>query len=198
MRTLLRSLAIAVILIGLEAVLRPWLGNLVYLIRLGAMPAPAALLVPVAGVKPSGLRDTWHGARGEGRKHEGIDIFARRGTPVLSSTEGVVLRVGSNRLGGQVVWVLGPGGQRHYYAHLERYGDVHAGMRVAPGQVLGYVGTSGNAAGTPPHLHYGIYTAGGAVNPYPFLRPVRAADSYKRTPAPPREQARAHAHYNRA
>jgi len=168
---LLRNLVIATLLIGLGAVLKPWLDSLVYMMRLSTMPAPATLPVPVAGVKPRGLVDTWGGARSEGRRHEGIDIFARRGTPVLSSTEGVVMRVGTNRLGGQVVWVLGPGGQRHYYAHLERYGDVHAGMRVAPGKVLGYVGNTGNAVHTPPHLHYGIYLSGGAINPYPFLRP---------------------------
>jgi murein DD-endopeptidase MepM/ murein hydrolase activator NlpD len=175
MRTFLRSLVIATVLIAIGGILQPWLENVLYLMRLGGMPAPTVLPVPVAGVRPSGLVDTWGGARGRGRKHEGIDIFAQRGTPVLSSTEGVVVRVGTNRLGGQVVWVLGPGGQRHYYAHLERYGDVHAGMRVAPGKVLGYIGTTGNAAGTPPHLHYGIYVTGGAINPYPLLRPARAA-----------------------
>lgn len=66
--------------------------------------------------------------------------------------------------------MLGPGGQRHYYAHLDSFSDVRAGMRVEAGRVLGYVGTSGNAAGTPPHLHYGVYEAGGAINPYPLLR----------------------------
>jgi murein DD-endopeptidase MepM/ murein hydrolase activator NlpD len=139
------------------------------------MPAPASLPVPVAGVKPAGLVDTWGGARSEGRRHEGIDIFARRGTPVLAATEGIVMRVGTNRLGGQVVWVLGPGGQRHYYAHLDGYGDVHAGMRIGAGSIVGYVGNTGNAATTPPHLHYGIYTAAGAINPFPFLRPDSAA-----------------------
>lgn len=174
-RTFVRSLVIALILIALHALLWPWLQNVAYMARLASMPAPASLPVPVAGVRPAGLVDTWGGARSEGRKHEGIDIFARRGTPVLSSTEGVVMRVGTNRLGGQVVWVLGPGGQRHYYAHLQRYGDVHAGMRVDAGKVLGYVGNTGNAATTPPHLHYGIYEAGGAINPYPFLRPGNEA-----------------------
>jgi len=101
-----------------------------------------------------------------------IDIFAKRGTPVLSATEGIVLDVGTNRLGGQVVWVLGPGGQRHYYAHLERYGDVRAGMRVAAGTHVGYVGNTGNAATTPPHLHYGIYTLRGAIDSYPLLHPA--------------------------
>ena len=175
LRVLLRSLAVAIVLIAAEALLRPWLQSVAYAIRLGSLPAPVSLPVPVAGVRPAALADTWHGARSEGRRHEGIDIFAKRGTPVLSSTEGLVLRVGTNHLGGLVVWVLGPGGQRHYYAHLERYGDVHAGMRVAPGSVVGYVGNTGNAAGTPPHLHYGIYTAGGAINPYPLLRPGKLA-----------------------
>jgi murein DD-endopeptidase MepM/ murein hydrolase activator NlpD len=171
MRIFLRSLVIALVLIALEGVLRPWLENVAYAIRLGAMPVPATLPVPVAGVKPTRLVDTWGGARSEGRKHEGIDIFAKRGTPVLAATEGIVMRVGTNRLGGQVVWVLGPGGQRHYYAHLDRYGDVHAGMRIDAGKIVGYVGNTGNAITTPPHLHYGIYTTGGAINPYPFLRP---------------------------
>ena len=170
MRTLLRSLLIAIVLLAAEGILRPWLDDVAYAIRLGSLPAPAVLPVPVAGVKPVQLADTWGGARSGGRRHEGIDIFAKRGTPVRSSTEGIVLRVGTNRLGGQVVWVLGPGGQRHYYAHLDRYGDVRAGMRVRTGSILGYVGNTGNAATTPPHLHYGIYTAGGAINPYPLLK----------------------------
>ena len=150
--------------------LGPGIRHAWYAARLMAMPRPEALPVPVAGVRPRALRDTWGGARSEGRKHEGIDIFAKRGTEVLSATEGIVTRVGTNRLGGRVVWVLGPGGQRHYYAHLERYADVTAGMRIEAGHVLGYVGNSGNAAGTPPHLHYGIYEMGGAINPYPLLR----------------------------
>jgi murein DD-endopeptidase MepM/ murein hydrolase activator NlpD len=180
MRTLLRSLVIAIVLLAAEGVLRPWLDDIAYALRLGALPAPTALPVPVAGVKRAQLADTWGGARSGGRRHEGIDIFAKRGTPVLSSTEGIVLRVGTNRLGGQVVWVLGPGGQRHYYAHLDRYGDVRAGMRVRPGSILGYVGNTGNAATTPPHLHYGIYTAGGAINPYSLLQ-AGSAHSYTRT-----------------
>lgn len=150
--------------------LGPGIRHAWYAARLMAMPRPVALPVPVAGVRPRALRDTWGGARSEGRKHEGIDIFARRGTAVLSATEGIVTRVGTNRLGGRVVWVLGPGGQRHYYAHLDHYADVTAGMRIEAGRVLGYVGNTGNAAGTPPHLHYGIYEMGGAINPYPLLR----------------------------
>lgn len=167
--TFLRALVIAIILIALHGAVAPLLQNLAYTLRLGAMPLPEEITMPVSGVRPAMLRDTWHAARSGGRRHQGIDIFARRGTPVLSATEGIVLRVGTNRLGGRVVWVLGPGGQRHYYAHLDRFSDVAAGARVEAGRVLGYVGNTGNAAGTPPHLHYGIYELDGAVNPYPIL-----------------------------
>ncbi|MFD2610670.1 M23 family metallopeptidase [Deinococcus taklimakanensis] len=132
-----------------------------------AAPAPTALPNPVPG---AALTDTWGGARSQGRKHEGIDIFAKRNTPIRATTEGVVLNVGPNGLGGRTVMILGPGGQRHYYAHLERYPDLKSGDWVKAGDVVGTVGDSGNARGTPPHLHYGIYMAGGAINPYSLLR----------------------------
>lgn len=137
--------------------------------RLSLQATPTYLPVPVQGVAPRQLTDTWGAARGQGRKHEGIDIFAKRGTPVLSSTQGVVTRVGTNNLGGKVVWVLGPGRQMHYYAHLDDYADINPWQQVAAGDVLGYVGDTGNARGTPPHLHYGIYQSG-AINPYPLLK----------------------------
>src|SRR5690606_13608316 len=146
----------------------PW-----HMLRLSVQPAPTALPVPVAGVGPGQLADTWGAARAHGRRHEGIDIFAPRGTAVLSTTEGVVTRVGTNSLGGRVVWVLGPGRQMHYFAHLDHYADVAPGSHVMPGTPLGYVGNTGNARTTPPHLHYGIYQAGGALNPYPLLRAAR-------------------------
>ena len=141
-----------------------------YAARLSMMEAPVALAMPVQGVNPARVTDTWGGARSGGRRHEGVDIFAPRGTPVLSATEGIVTRVGTNNLGGQVVWVLGPAGQRHYYAHLDSYADIGAGDRVQVGTVLGAVGNTGNARGTPPHLHYGVYGREGAFNPYPLLR----------------------------
>lgn len=170
MRFLRPLLILVAVLLFTYWAFRPAIDRVLYMARLGAMDKPAALPVPVEGVRARALSDTWGGARSEGRRHEGIDIFARRGTPILSSTEGLVMEVGSNRLGGQVVWVLGPGGQRHYYAHLDRYADVTAGMRIKAGWVLGFVGTTGNAKGTPPHLHYGVYDIGGAINPYPLLR----------------------------
>ncbi|MDB5747323.1 MAG: peptidase [Massilia sp.] len=179
MRILLRTVLLAGLLLGGWALVGPYLENMLYAMRLASMPAAQSVPVPVRGVAPRALVDTWGGARGGGRRHEGIDIFAKRGTAVISATEGIVMRVGSNRLGGQVVWVLGPGGQRHYYAHLDSYAAIENGQRVRPGTILGYVGTSGNAAGTPPHLHYGIYEAGGAINPYPLLRHTSVADAQR-------------------
>ena len=115
------------------------------------------------------LTDTWGAARSNGRSHEGIDIFAPRGTPIHSTTDGIVRKVGNNTLGGRVVSIIGPGGSGHYYAHLEDYADIAVGDWVNAGDVIGYVGDSGNAKGTPPHVHYGIYINGSAVNPYPLL-----------------------------
>lgn len=116
------------------------------------------------------LTDTWGAARSQGRSHEGIDIFAERGTPIQSTTQGIVSKVGENNLGGRVVVVVGPGGAGHYYAHLEDYADIAPNDWVNQGDIIGYVGDSGNAKGTPPHVHYGIYISGSAVNPYPLLQ----------------------------
>ncbi|HEY4556382.1 MAG TPA: M23 family metallopeptidase, partial [Lysobacter sp.] len=105
------------------------------------------------------------------RGHQGVDIFAPRGTPVVSATRGVIMAIRDQGLGGRQVWVMGPGGERHYYAHLD---DWAPGLRerdlVRRGTQLGVVGDTGNARGTPPHLHYGIYTRDGAVDPLPRLR----------------------------
>jgi peptidoglycan LD-endopeptidase LytH len=134
-------------------------------------PRPDSLPVPVQGVSARGLADAWDAPRGGGRQHQGIDIFAPRGTPVVSPVDGLVFSVGTNSLGGNTVKVLGPGSQVHYFAHLDRYADVQAGKRIARGTVLGYVGTTGNARGTPPHLHYGLYDVpGGARDPFPLLK----------------------------
>ncbi|MNI93361.1 L-Ala--D-Glu endopeptidase precursor [compost metagenome] len=84
-----------------------------------------------------------------------------------------MVRVGIDDLGGKVVWIVGPNLSRHYYAHLNDYADqIQEGDWVEVGEVIGYVGNTGNAKSTPPHLHYGIYLNGqGAVNPYPYLTP---------------------------
>ena len=135
-----------------------------------AADPPPALPVPVEGVAPGDLVDTWGDPRSGGdRDHQGIDIFARRRTPVRSTTAGVVARRGENALGGRTVTVRGPAGWRHYYAHLQGYAGHSEGDRVAAGEVIGFVGTSGNAPPDAPHLHYGIYTSSGPINPYPLL-----------------------------
>lgn len=131
-----------------------------------APPEPNSLPSPI---KEAYLTDTWGAARSGGRSHEGIDIFAARHTPIYSATPGIVRKVGTNQLGGNVVMILGPGGFSHYYAHLQDFADIQPGDWVETGDIIGYVGDSGNAKGTPPHVHYGIYTPSGAVNPFPLL-----------------------------
>src|SRR5437764_6122668 len=143
---------------------RPWIDRTVLLYTLATQTPPVHVVIPVKGVTPHRLANSWGNPRSGGRRHEGIDIFAPGGTAVLSATRGIVTRGGTNTLGGQVVWVLGPGLEWHYYAHLDRYGEFHPGDIVHAGDVLGYVGTTGNARGGPPHLHYGIYGRSGAEN----------------------------------
>jgi murein DD-endopeptidase MepM/ murein hydrolase activator NlpD len=128
-----------------------------------------ALQIPVLGVPHGQIADTWGAARSEGRSHEGVDIFAETGTPVFAAAPGYVVRTGENRLGGTIVFTLGPGGVRYYYAHLSKIApNIEVGTPVDPYTIIGYVGNSGNAENTPPHLHFGIYS-NGAQNPYPLL-----------------------------
>ncbi|MFL6235204.1 MAG: M23 family metallopeptidase [Thermoanaerobaculia bacterium] len=181
-RRLLGRLIALAILVLLLVWAFPRLKNLLRIVQLYREPAPASLLVPVQGIGPSDLTDTWGAARSGGRSHEGIDIFALRGTPVTAATHGVVIFKGLNLLGGRVVEVVGPAGWRHYYAHLDAWSAVGIGDWVEVGTVLGYVGDSGNAKGTPTHLHYGVYVRGGATNPYPLLVPT--ALRHPPTPAP--------------
>jgi peptidoglycan LD-endopeptidase LytH len=129
----------------------------VYLARLPIEPDPM-LLMPVDGVRVAQVADTWGAPRGGGRVHQGQDIFALRGTPVRSATYGVVFEISDRFTGGRGVMVLGGGGVRYFYTHLEAFADdLREGMSVSPDTVLGFVGTDGNAAGTPPHLHFGAY-----------------------------------------
>jgi murein DD-endopeptidase MepM/ murein hydrolase activator NlpD len=128
-------------------------------------PPDRKIAIPIRGIRVEQIADTWGAVRGADRKHEGQDIFASRNTPIYSATEGYVIEVGENALGGRTVSVIGAGGRVYYYAHLQAYGDMREGDAVTTDTVLGYVGTSGNAAGTPPHLHFGVYTSSGAINP---------------------------------
>jgi SH3-like domain-containing protein len=106
------------------------------------------------------------------RKHEGIDMFAPRLTPVIAAAKGTVTRVNENNLGGKVVWMR-PSGKDYtlYYAHLDKQIAVE-GQQVSVGDTLGLMGNTGNAKTTAPHLHFGIYASGGAVDPFPFVNPV--------------------------
>ena len=106
--------------------------------------------------------------------HRGTDILAPRNTPLLACERGIITRVGTDVLGGNKIWVKGESGTYYYYAHLESFAEgMVDGTVVAPGDVIGYVGTSGNASGGPPHVHFEIHPDGGAaVNPYPLLKVV--------------------------
>jgi murein DD-endopeptidase MepM/ murein hydrolase activator NlpD len=106
------------------------------------------------------------------RKHEGIDIFGAFHTPVVASADGIVTRVGENNLGGRVVFMR-PNAKNYtlYYAHLDKQLATE-GQQVRLGDTLGLMGNTGNARTTPPHLHFGIYTNGGAIDPLPFVNPV--------------------------
>lgn len=137
--------------------------------------------MPVEDVATKQVTDTWHAPRSGGRWHEGQDIFAPKGTRVLSATNGYVYKIGENNLGGQTVSVISSGGRVYYYAHLDAYAPgLAVGDSVTARTLLGFVGTTGNAQGTPPHLHFGIYTLGGAVNPLPLLAD-RTAPTVTRT-----------------
>jgi murein DD-endopeptidase MepM/ murein hydrolase activator NlpD len=129
------------------------------------------LLFPVADATTANVRSVFGDSRDAGgRHHEGVDIFAPRGRPVVAVADGRA-QAGTNTLGGNVVWLVdSTRGFRYYYAHLEDWaaGD---GATVRAGDVLGYVGNSGNAVTTPPHLHFGLY-AGRAIDPLPFLSPA--------------------------
>lgn len=129
------------------------------------------LMPPVQGIAVNAVANTWGAPRSGGRRHEGQDLFAPKGTPVVSATQGVILRKGTGGLGGNSVFVFGPGGHVYYYAHLDRWAEaLDIGNVVQPGDLLGFVGNTGNARNTPPHLHFGVYTNGGAIDPWPMLQ----------------------------
>jgi murein DD-endopeptidase MepM/ murein hydrolase activator NlpD len=141
------------------------------IMRLAAQPPDSVLILPLRTTRVKRLYDTWDADRSDGRKHQGQDLFAPRGTPIYSATRGYVTRIGQNRLGGNTVWVVGAGRRMYYYAHLDAYPDsLREYDRVDTGTVIGYVGTSGNARGGKPHLHLGVYTLQGAINPLPLMR----------------------------
>lgn len=150
-------------------------------------PPVGGLVVPVAGYARSALRDDWGDPRGGGtRGHTGIDLMAPAGTPVVAAAPGRVEKLFLSEAGGTTLYQRSPDRRlTFYYAHLAGYAPgVREGQRVRPGQVLGYVGDSGNAGAGNYHLHFGIsrmtpdarWWQGAAVNPYPLL----AADGRNR------------------
>jgi peptidoglycan LD-endopeptidase LytH len=158
------------------------------------------LIIPVAGVEPERLRNDFNATRGGGRRHNAIDILAPYGTPVIAADDGYILRLSRNRAGGIVVYATDPEERVvYYYAHLAGYHEgLGAGKKIAKGDTLGYVGTSGNAPEDTPHLHFqimrmrggGRYWNGEPLNPYPLLvnagRPKR--DDPVAQAAPPESQ----------
>jgi murein DD-endopeptidase MepM/ murein hydrolase activator NlpD len=145
----------------------------------GGTAQRGALVIPVAGIRADQLSDTFDDARGEGRVHDAIDIMAPRGTPVIAAAAGTVEKIFDSKLGGLTVYVRRPGGQWvDYYAHLDSYAPGLAeGQKVRLGQVIGAVGSTGDASAEAPHLHYAInamapgeaWYQGQAINPYPQL-----------------------------
>src|SRR5690606_2705564 len=136
------------------------------------------LSFPLVGKGTVDIASFWGDPRdGDARNHEGVDIFSRRGTPVVAASSGSVRRVGNNRLGGKVVWLHDRDlGISQYYAHLDSQ-LVQPGEHVNAGDTIGLVGNTGNAITTAPHLHFGIYKSGkGAVDPLPFLLDLHLPD----------------------
>ena len=128
-------------------------------------PPRSGIVCPVAG--SSAYSDTWGASRSGGRSHEGVDLIASTGTPLVAVVSGSVLFKRTS-LGGNSVWLDGADGNRYFYAHLSSFEGSSRG--VSQGEVIGYVGDSGNARGTP-HLHFEVHPGGGsAINPYPWVR----------------------------
>ena len=130
----------------------------------------ATLTFPIEGREGRSVASSFGDPRDAGRReHQGIDIFAARGTRVVAAAEGRVSSASTNNLGGNVVWIRTSRGESHYYAHLDEH-LVDPGTHVQEGEPIGTVGNTGNARTTAPHLHFGIYRHGsGAIDPFPFV-----------------------------
>ncbi|HUP61590.1 MAG TPA: M23 family metallopeptidase [Thermoanaerobaculia bacterium] len=142
--------------------------------RASALFAPLSgrgIFMPVVGVQPFDLSNSWGEPRDGGRrKHRGIDIFAPRGTGVVAVADGIISFIGDQPKGGHCLWLTTESGSSFYYAHLDRWAaGLYEGMEVRSGDLLGYVGNTGNARTTPPHLHFAINQNDEMVNPYPIL-----------------------------
>jgi murein DD-endopeptidase MepM/ murein hydrolase activator NlpD len=142
-----------------------------------AVPA-GDLVIPVAGVLKQALKGDFNDIH-NGHRHEAIDILAPRGTPVLASVDGSIRKLFDSRAGGLTIYEYDVQREKsYYYAHLDHYAEnLSEGMAVRQGDVLGYVGTTGNAPANTPHLHFAItilppnkaWSKGEAIDPYPIL-----------------------------
>jgi peptidoglycan LD-endopeptidase LytH len=138
------------------------------------------LKMPVDGVDSGDLRDTFADTRGSSRAHEAIDIMAARGTRVFAVEDGVIQKLFTSDAGGLAIYQFDPSQTyTYYYAHLDAYADgLREGQRVSRGDLIGYVGSTGNASPTAPHLHFAIFRLtperqwwkGEPINPYPVLK----------------------------
>jgi len=138
------------------------------------------LTLPVHGIKRDDLRDTFNETRGSSRRHEALDVLAPRNTPVLAVEDGKIAKLFLSDAGGITIYQFDPTeAYCYYYAHLERYAEgVKEGAPIKRGQVIGYVGTTGNAPRDTPHLHFAIFKLtdekkwwqGTAIDPYSVLR----------------------------
>lgn len=143
------------------------------------LPSGASLIIPVAGVTPEQLRDSYAEPRSGGRTHAAIDIMAPRRTPALAAADATVLKLHESRAGGHSLYLLDHDGRtRYYYAHLDAYAHgLREGQPVSAGEVVGYVGDTGNAAPGNYHLHFSVailadparWWEGRNLNPYPLL-----------------------------
>ena len=147
--------------------------------------APSGLAIPVVGVKPEQLVDTYTQARANGRVHDATDIMAARGTPVVAAASGTVEKLFFSHGGGGITaYVRSPDGQwQYYYAHLDSYAPgLREGQQVKQGDPIGHVGSTGDASPSAPHLHFAInrmapgqrWWQGTPINPYPLLAGKRA------------------------
>ena len=137
------------------------------------------LLVPVSGANVSHILDTFDDARGAGARHEAVDIMAPRGTPVLAADDGKIVKLFNSRRGGTTIYQFDPSQSWcYYYGHLDRYAaGIAEGAVVQRGQIIAYVGSTGDASAAAPHLHFAIFKLGPEkhwwqgtpVNPYPIL-----------------------------
>jgi murein DD-endopeptidase MepM/ murein hydrolase activator NlpD len=151
----------------------------------GVEVGPAGLAIPVAGVKPSQLTDTFDQARAAGRRHDAIDIMAAEGAPVIAAADGTVEKLFNSVRGGITIYERSADRRWiYYYAHLQSYAPgLREGRQVRRGQIIAHVGHTGDASAAGPHLHFAInrmapgerWWHGTPINPYPLLAGKKAS-----------------------